>query len=143
VACDAVRRLRSRVRRLAEIRWSERVLLARAVLAVSVTRTALVLGNASAAGRASQLVAWCARQHSVDRLAWAVSVAGSVIPGATCLVQALVLQAVLERSGQESQIHLGVNRGTFLKAHAWVVVGDRTVLGRPEIEEFHALGRLN
>jgi hypothetical protein len=53
----------------------------------------------------------------------------SLLP-ATCLTKALVLHALLRRGGTDSTIVVGAARidGSF-RAHAWVEVGGRTVLG--------------
>jgi hypothetical protein len=63
-----------------------------------------------------------------DWIAWAVATASARIPFATCLPSALVLQALLERSGQSTRLCFGVRphhasvmeSDPSLSAHAWV-----------------------
>lgn len=67
----------------------------------------------------------------IETLTWAVTVVSRRIPRATCLTQALVLQALLQRQGYASALHLGVRRsleGGF-QAHAWVERAERIVIG--------------
>lgn len=53
-----------------------------------------------------------------------------VVPGATCLVQAIAAQELLAESGHSSQIFFGVTRGANgLCAHAWVEVEGDVVVG--------------
>jgi hypothetical protein len=68
---------------------------------------------------------------TVDQLAWATRAAGRRVPRATCLVQALSAQLLLARHGHRSQLRIGVNRGPDgeFRAHAWVEVDDRIVVG--------------
>jgi hypothetical protein len=69
-------------------------------------------------------------RFSVERLEWAVRNASRVIPGASCLTQALALHHLLARAGYPSSIHVGVakrpDRG--FEAHAWVEHGGMTLL---------------
>ncbi|MER8660975.1 lasso peptide biosynthesis B2 protein [Mesorhizobium sp. M1148] len=74
------------------------------------------------------------------RVAWGVAAAARLVPGASCLTQALSGQYLLARQGNASKIRIGIERGTGtateLKAHAWLVSGDHIVLGG-------SLGRFN
>jgi len=65
------------------------------------------------------------------RVAWGVAAAARLIPGASCLTQALAGQYLLARQGNASKIRIGVERdtGAQLKAHAWLVSGNHIVLG--------------
>src|SRR5262249_26979682 len=65
------------------------------------------------------------------RIVWGVDVASRVVPGATCLVKAYAAQWILARAGYRSQLRIGVgndDRGAFI-AHAWLICGDRVLLG--------------
>ena len=70
------------------------------------------------------------RRFSVERLEWAVRNSSRLVPGATCLTQALTLQHLLARADYPSIIHIGVakkpDRG--FEAHAWVEHGGLTLL---------------
>ncbi len=61
----------------------------------------------------------------VNRLVWAVLAASKRIPAATCLTQSLALHSLLDRSGYDSKLHIGVARDadTGFQAHAWVEQG--------------------
>ena len=66
-----------------------------------------------------------------DRCAWALNRGSRVVPGASCLTQALAGQWLLDRLGYASQVVIGVRpvTGGSLAAHAWLVASERTVVG--------------
>jgi hypothetical protein len=67
-------------------------------------------------------------------VAWAVRRAGAFVPQATCLVQSLAGQLLLERRGFRCRLSIGVAKdesGAF-SAHAWLHCGDQIVLGGAE-----------
>lgn len=67
-----------------------------------------------------------------ERAAWAANAVGHrLLPERPCLTQALVLQYVLLRNGDESaQLHIGVaKRDEELRAHAWVERNGRVLIG--------------
>ena len=72
--------------------------------------------------------------QATTSVAWAVGVAGRVVPEATCLVRAMAAQILLARHGVESSIRLGVKRAEAgeLKAHAWLECRGRVVVGGAE-----------
>src|SRR5690606_4617643 len=53
---------------------------------------------------------------------WAVRATGALVPGASCLTQALAGQVLLARHGHPSTLHIGVRRREdgALDAHAWL-----------------------
>ena len=65
------------------------------------------------------------------RTRWAVAAAAPGAFGATCLPQALAANALLSLQGYASVIRIGVRRGDAgaIQAHAWLVSGDRVVIG--------------
>jgi hypothetical protein len=66
---------------------------------------------------------------SVDRIERAVRIANRVVPGASCLTQALALSHLLSRSGHVSAVQIGVTRELgYFTAHAWVECGGATLL---------------
>lgn len=138
-----MRSVSSRLQRLRELSGEERLLLLRAVMVVLVARIALFCAGASAAKRACLFAARGTGQHSVDRLAWAVAVASAYIPGMTCLTQALALQGMLARAGRWCRVEIGIVKDTALQAHAWVVAGDRIVLGGTDVERYCPIGTLD
>ncbi len=77
-------------------------------------------------------------QFSSERIAWAVRVASRYVPRATCLVQALAAQRLLETGGYPAKLHIGVAKnpeGSFL-AHAWVEIEGKVVLGKHESGDY-------
>ena len=80
-----------------------------------------------------------------DRIAWAVGVASARIPFATCLPSALVLQALLERSGQPARVCFGVSKDLTeqLSAHAWVEDDRAAPVGRNRRGPFVPLVRFS
>lgn len=79
---------------------------------------------------------------STRRMVWecshAVSRAARLMPRASCLTQALVLQRVLARRGQECALFLGVDRDSSaahfprsggFEAHAWIEWRERILIG--------------
>ncbi|WP_246680279.1 lasso peptide biosynthesis B2 protein [Mesorhizobium sp. B2-8-9] len=107
--------------------------LARCLMVVSVVRLALTL---SSYNRVRSLVTGmhARRDASVAdlrRVAWGVAAAARLVPGASCLTQALAGQYLLARQGSASKISIGIERGTGseLKAHAWLMSGNHIVLG--------------
>ena len=69
-----------------------------------------------------------------DRCAWALTRGSRIVPGASCLTQALAGQWMLHRLGFVSQVFIGVRPedGLSLAAHAWLVAAGRTVVGGHE-----------
>jgi hypothetical protein len=69
--------------------------------------------------------------NDLRRVAWSVTSGSSLVPGATCLTQALTTQIILRRWGIPSDLVIGVNKtetGQF-EAHAWVEYDGQVVVG--------------
>lgn len=76
---------------------------------------------------------------SPSTLAWAVAVAGTLVPGgAHCLSQATSLQILLARRGIESHVRFGVRRpgGAPLMAHAWLEYRGEVLIGGENLDRF-------
>jgi len=126
-----------------------RSLLPRALLAVIGVRVGLLaLPFASLRGLLSH-----ARRRTVDRpgdfterdVVWSVSRASTIVPGATCLTQALATELLLARRGLAPSVQIGVRRsdpGT-LEAHAWVEVDGRIVACGRGAEQYVELRSIN
>ena len=71
--------------------------------------------------------------HPQSRIGWAVAAAARLMPGRTCLSEALAADLMLCRRGYESSVLVGVKNRTGgahpLEAHAWVVSGGLIVAG--------------
>lgn len=65
------------------------------------------------------------------RVAWAIDAASRLVFRPTCLVRAMAGRQLLTLKGYGSDVHVGVAQanGTSFEAHAWLVSGDRIVLG--------------
>jgi len=126
------------LKRLVGLTNCERCLLARAFMVVGITRVALwilpVDGVRRVATKAAGLGSY---PVPVDRSAWAVHVVSRYVPGATCLTQALAVQALLISSGYASRVEIGVAREAGkLEAHAWVICDGQIVVGGPEVKRY-------
>lgn len=75
-----------------------------------------------------------------DAVAARVARAARVIPGATCLVQALAAEWLLARAGYRTTVRFGVaRRGAGIEAHAWLEYDGRVLLGGEESPRFAML----
>ena len=87
-----------------------------------------------------------ADEGKLKRTAWGVARAATLVPRASCLTQALAAQIILARSGYHSDIRIGVRRDDkgAVSAHAWLMSGERIVLGGEthELSDFAILTQL-
>jgi hypothetical protein len=84
---------------------------------------------------------WLVPDADSDEISWAVQAAGSALPGATCLVQALAANVLLAWRNQKTALHIGVARPgqDALRAHAWLESQGKIVIGDDGVEEFKPL----
>lgn len=132
------------VRRFAELPVLEQRLVVKAWFAVSAVRVLLwvvpyrlidawLLQKAPAVGRAPV---------PPDLIARAVTRASTLVPAATCLVQALAGGWLIRRAGGRSTIRFGVARGDAgFKAHAWLESGGRILIGGGTAGDYLPLAR--
>jgi hypothetical protein len=74
------------------------------------------------------------RRHPIERLLWAIAVAGRYVSGTTCLSLALAGRMMLNRYGYPAHIRIGVAKehtGSF-GAHAWLESEGTIVIGGQE-----------
>jgi hypothetical protein len=78
---------------------------------------------------------------SPEKFSWAVSAVSQYVPAATCLAQALTLQALLSREGIHSDLTLGVARDdtTGITAHAWLEIDGTVIIGGQERDRYTQL----
>jgi hypothetical protein len=72
------------------------------------------------------------RNEILPEARWSIEAAARAAPWrAVCLQQGLALQWMLRRRGIDAVLHYGLakEKGGELEAHAWVVVGDKLVIG--------------
>ena len=73
---------------------------------------------------------------------WAVDAADGAVPGdRSCLVRALVAEALLGRRGHETALRFGVDdaEDTDLEAHAWLESGGEIIVGGENREAYTRL----
>jgi hypothetical protein len=128
-----------RLKRFAGLGPARQMLLLRALFVVGAIRLGLCLLPFRGMQRFARRIGTKSNVAcSADQYVWAVRAVSRYVPGATCLTQALAAQALLARSGHESHIELGVRKdeqSRFL-AHAWVVCGDRIVIGGAGADDY-------
>ena len=75
------------------------------------------------------------------RIVWAITAVGSRLRGTTCLVEALVADAMLRRHGHRATLRVGVRHGApLLDAHAWVESDGSVVMGANQrLDEYSVL----
>jgi hypothetical protein len=123
------------LRRWKQLSGSERRAIGEAWLLLGFTKAALM---ALPFGTLQKLLdRYAARathqQAGAEQIVWAVPAAARRLPGgATCLPQALACNAMLQRRGFASQLHIGVaaRQGIGdIRAHAWVEIENRVIIG--------------
>jgi hypothetical protein len=138
----------SRLRKILHLPATERWILIEAALVLESTRLGLKLLPFRTLRRLVDLLSkpadesLVADQSYIDRIVWAVELAGRHVPG-TCLSRALAAQVLLTRRGHPALLHVGVGkeRERFL-AHAWLESGGRVVIGGHDLERYTPLTTL-
>jgi len=130
-----------RLKRFAALSAAERALLRSALLVVVMARVALWILPLRVVRRAVARAASAAPEAPVDETVWAVKLTSDYVPRATCLTQALAVQALLSRSGYASRVEIGVAKegAQAFEAHAWVMIGDQIVIGGPTVDHYSRL----
>src|SRR5262245_35979082 len=123
----------ARALRLMRLPTWDRWLLLCAVVLVAAIRVALwILPLRTVTAILDQMskVPVGAGSSAVERIAWATSVSRELVPGATCLAQALAVRFLLRRHGLSARLCIGMKRieGDGIRAHAWVE-SDGQVIG--------------
>lgn len=133
------------VRKLAHLPAADRRVLLRAASWLVLTRVALWTRPFA---RVQELVdTWSTRSRDAAlapaRAAWAVQTAARIIPGATCLTQALAAEIMLRRAGERPVLRFGVARGRTtdddFEAHAWLELRGRVLVGDHELDRYSRL----
>ena len=78
------------------------------------------------------------KEFSEDRLVWSVGVVSRYIPKATCLAQAITTQLLLQQTGHQACLHIGVTEAEEggLKAHAWVESQGKVLIGGLDLNQY-------
>jgi hypothetical protein len=116
-------------------RLSDSVLIVRCASLLLVLRIGLRLASSYFLLRLAAAHHRCAvsrdPRRSVERVTWAVTVAGKFVPATTCLTRAMAAQWILGRSGHSTRLRIGVrlSGNERLEAHAWLEECGIVVLG--------------
>ena len=104
-----------------------------AVRVVAYTRVRALLGSMPAP--------LLGGEATPEDVGWAVDAADGATPGdRSCLVRALVAEAMLERRGYDTTLRFGVDdAGADVEAHAWLESGGGVVVGGRNREEYTRL----
>ena len=80
--------------------------------------------------------------EAIGRVSRLVPMGAKLIPGATCLTQALAAQVLLRREGYAPALRFGVAKGEAgaLRAHAWLECAGQTIVGGEVAKEFTRMG---
>ncbi len=75
----------------------------------------------------------------------AVRIVSVLVPGATCLTQALAAQALLARRGESAQVCFGVEKNVSpFRAHAWLESAEgQMLIGHVDLSQFARLATVN
>ncbi|MBA3974975.1 MAG: hypothetical protein C0504_12260 [Candidatus Solibacter sp.] len=117
------------MKRWSECGWRQRLAVVCAFMMGAMCRVALRVGPYEAARRSMGLIAGAGSGLSAEQIAWAAMAGAGRVPGAKCLVVALVGEAMLRASGYEAELCIGVSTTEGFKAHAWVELDGRAVIG--------------
>ena len=127
---------------------SRLALLARAAGAILCVRALLWRGGLPDARRwvrsRPRGTARGAAAHDHRVVAWSVRAAARLVPGATCLTQALAGQSLLRGRGRGSTVRVGVRPegagpALALAGHAWLIADGKVLLGGADSLARHAI----
>jgi hypothetical protein len=125
----------ARIARLRVLSRQRRNLLFRAVLFLAWYRLALQFRPFQKVLEAGRPRARSSRGNAVD-MVWAVDTASRLVPGVSCLAQALAARRLLLEGGHDPKICLGVSGPERFEAHAWVELDGVPVIGQAEMGRF-------
>ncbi|WP_096786092.1 lasso peptide biosynthesis B2 protein [Rhodobacter sp. CZR27] len=122
-----------RLRRILTLKPREVVALADALQTVLRIRLAIARRRTDAVRAATAALGAEAEAPAAElrRVAWSVSAASRLVPGATCLTQALAGQRLLARRGYVSTVRISLPGGgeADFRPHAWLLSGNVIALG--------------
>ena len=129
----------NKLRKFAQLRVSEKLLLLRALFLVASIRAGLwvlpfrVMRKFTFNGKKKKET-----PYSVEQFVWAVRATSRYVPGATCLTQALAAQVLLSGAGYSPRVEIGVAKSdkNQFEAHAWLVLKDQVLVGDIGLERY-------
>ena len=84
---------------------------------------------------APRISAAAAPLDTLEGVGMAIRRVAARVPAATCLVQAIAGEVMVERRGLTSELHFGVRKATPFDAHAWLESQGVVVVGATEAVE--------
>jgi hypothetical protein len=118
-----------RLRKLAALSRTDRLLIVEAALTLSAIRIALWLIPVRRVLRPARVQPAVFGPHSVAQLAWAIQAVAPFVPKSTCLVRALATRLLLARRGFPTTLRIGVAKSPDFQAHAWLEHDGRILIG--------------
>lgn len=126
-----------KLRKFLQLSWTERWLLTEAVVLLVAVQVGLYfLPFRNLRRLLERVTVWPVElpfvgRAEATRIPWAVRLASSFIPNATCLPQALVTHFLLMRNGYPADLKIGAarNQDGTVAAHAWVTSEQQIVIG--------------
>jgi Transglutaminase-like superfamily len=126
-----------RIHKYLQLSWSDRLLLVQSTFVLAMVVLGLKAFPWSTLHRfLPKLANWLSRFMPANRppaqqIAWAIRVASWIVPGATCLPNALAAQFLLIRFAYPTDFQIGVARNRYgkLEAHAWVTTEKNIIIG--------------
>jgi len=105
---------------------------------IAAALRAMSFGTLTRAVRGGRPIFQWLLRGSETRVVWAITATGRRLGSfSTCLVRALVGELALSSPARALQVRIGVRRnGNGLDGHAWLVDGERVLLGDPVTDEF-------
>ena len=126
-----------RIRKFLQLSWLDQLLVIQSIFALASIVLALkVLPWLTLQRLSIKFANWLSRfapsnQPSAQQVAWAIRVARWIVPGATCLPNALAAQLLLIQHSYPADFKIGVAKNKFgnLEAHAWVTTENGFIIG--------------
>lgn len=121
-----------RLRRRAALAWRHGALLAQCLAVVIAVRAGLTLfGYRAVLDHIAKSAPKRAPGVHLHVHIWCVLHCARIVPGATCLTQALAAHYLCARAGHPTRIRIGVRKRADggIAAHAWLIAGETVLIG--------------
>jgi hypothetical protein len=121
-----------RLRRRAALAWRHGPLLVQCLAVVIAVRIGLALfGYRAVLGHIAKTPPARSPDAHLHLHIWCVLHCSRIVPGATCLTQALAAHYLCARAGHPTRIRIGVRKRDDggIAAHAWLVDGETVLIG--------------
>jgi len=126
----------SKINKFLKLSSSRKDLLIKSLIIIIFIRLGFFLFSYSRVRRISKQFSKPNKNHenipTTEDILWSVKVASDYVSGSTCLIQATTAQILLSRYHYISKLKIGVNKIEEFKAHAWIEINDKIVLGESE-----------